>query len=205
VNYPYYQVARFAAPNLIVATPSYSSTQKTARLGLAIAQDLKDAGVPDGVYVNLFATHEQVAAMIADPRLRGVSLTGSERPAPAVAETAGRNLKKVVLELGRLRPVHHPRHRRRRGRGKTAWVTRMENVGQACNSNKRMIVMDDIYDDFVAALVKRATTMSRVSRAMTPRAPTARWSPVRPAENLLAQVQDRGIEGRDAARRRHAR
>ena len=56
--------------------------------------------MPDGVYVNLFATHEQVAAMIADPRLRGVSLTGSERAGTVVAETAGRNLKKVVLELG---------------------------------------------------------------------------------------------------------
>ncbi|WP_255496093.1 aldehyde dehydrogenase family protein, partial [Candidatus Nitrosotalea sp. FS] len=67
---------------------------------LAIAQIMKDAGVPDGVYVNLFATHEQVAAMIADPRLHGVSLTGSERAGTVVAETAGRNLKKVVLELG---------------------------------------------------------------------------------------------------------
>ena len=67
---------------------------------LAIADLMRDAGVPDGVYLNVFATHEQVAAMIADPRLRGVSLTGSERAGAAVAEAAGRNLKKVVLELG---------------------------------------------------------------------------------------------------------
>ena len=61
---------------------------------------MRDAGVPDGAYVNLFATHEQVATMIADPRVHGVSLTGSERAGAAVAAEAGRNLKKVVLELG---------------------------------------------------------------------------------------------------------
>src|SRR6202167_5483293 len=100
-NYPYYQVARFAAPNLIVGnTVILKHAENCPTSALAIAQLMRDAGVPDGVYVNLFATHEQVAGMIADPRLRGVSLTGSERAGTAVAETAGRNLKKVVLELG---------------------------------------------------------------------------------------------------------
>src|SRR6516164_4500036 len=100
-NYPYYQVARFAAPNLIVGnTVILKHAENCPTSALAIAQIMKDAGVPDGVYVNLFATHEQVAAMIADPRLHGVSLTGSERAGTVVAETAGRNLKKVVLELG---------------------------------------------------------------------------------------------------------
>src|SRR6478752_3502243 len=100
-NYPYYQVARFAAPNLIVGNPVIlKHAENCPTSALAIAQIMKDAGVPDGVYVNLFATHEQVAAMIADPRLQGVSLTGSERAGTAVAEPAGRNLKKVVLELG---------------------------------------------------------------------------------------------------------
>ena len=79
-NYPYYQVARFAAPNLIVGnTVILKHAENCPTSALAIAQIMKDAGVPDGVYVNLFATHEQVATMIADPRLRGVSLTGSER------------------------------------------------------------------------------------------------------------------------------
>ncbi len=161
--------------------------------------------MPEGVYNNIFATHEQVATMIADPRLRGVSLTGSERAGTVVAETAGRNLKKVVLELGGSDPYIILDTDDVNAAAKTAWITRMENVGQACNSNKRMIVMDSVYDDFVAALVKRAT-------GMTPRqagddSPTA-YSPMvsrRAAENLLAQVQGRGREGRDPARRRHAR
>src|SRR5215831_9129024 len=88
-NYPYYQVARFAAPNLIVGnTVILKHAENCPTSALAIAQIMKDAGVPNGVYVNLFATYEQVAAMIADPRLHGVSLTGSERAGTVVAETA---------------------------------------------------------------------------------------------------------------------
>jgi len=190
-NYPYYQVARFAAPNLVVGnTVILKHAENCPTSALAIAGIMREAGVPDGVYVNLFATHEQIAAMIADPRVRGVSLTGSERAGTAVAETAGRNLKKVVLELGGSDPYIILDSADVEGAAKTAWVTRMENVGQACNSNKRMIVMDDIYDNFVAALVKRASSA-------TPREPgddSARaYSPMvsrKAAENLLAQVQD---------------
>src|SRR5207302_10161593 len=117
---------------------------------------MKDAGVPDGVYVNLFATHEQVAAMIADPRLRGVSLTGSERAGTVVAETAGRNLKKVVLELGGSDPYIILDTPDVEAAAETAATTRMENVGQPCNSINRTNVMDDVYDRLGAAVVIRA-------------------------------------------------
>jgi succinate-semialdehyde dehydrogenase / glutarate-semialdehyde dehydrogenase len=195
-NYPYYQVARFAAPALIVGNPVIvKHAENCPTSALAIARIMKDAGVPDGVYGNLFATHEQVAAMIADPRLRGVSLTGSERAGTVVAEQAGRNLKKVVLELGGSDPYIILDTADVEGAAKTAWVTRMENVGQACNSNKRMIVMDSVYDDFVAALVKRAASM-------TPRQPgddsSRSYSPMvsrKAAENLLVQVQDAVSKG----------
>src|ERR1700727_1140820 len=160
-NYPYYQVARFAAPNLIVGnTIILKHAENCPTSALAVAQIMKDAGLPEGVYNNIFATHEQVATMIADPRLRGVSLTGSERAGTVVAETAGRNLKKVVLELGGSDPDIILGSPGGDEAAKTAWITRMENVGQACNSNKRMIVMEDVYDDFVAALVKRASAMT---------------------------------------------
>jgi succinate-semialdehyde dehydrogenase/glutarate-semialdehyde dehydrogenase len=190
-NYPYYQVARFAAPNLIVGnTVLLKHAENCPTSALAIAQIMKDAGVPEGVYTNLFATHEQVATMIADPRVRGVSLTGSERAGTAVAEAAGRNLKKVVLELGGSDPYIILDTDDVEAAADTAWATRMENVGQACNSNKRMIVMSDIYDDFVAALTKRAS-------AMKPRTSGEDgddlYSPMvsrKAAENLHAQVQD---------------
>jgi len=195
-NYPYYQIARFAAPNLIVGnTVILKHAENCPTSALAVAQIMKDAGVPEGVYVNIFATHEQVATMIADPRLRGVSLTGSERAGTVVAAEAGRNLKKVVLELGGSDPYIILDAPDVESAAETAWATRMENVGQACNSNKRMIVMDNVYDDFVAALVKRAA-------AMTPR-PTGddsdeAYSPMvsrKAAENLLAQVQDAVSKG----------
>jgi len=195
-NYPYYQVARFAAPALIVGnTVIVKHAENCPTSALAIAQIMKDAGVPEGVYTNIFATHEQVADMIADPRLRGVSLTGSERAGTVVAAQAGRNLKKVVLELGGSDPYIVLDTDDVADAAKTAWVTRMENVGQACNSNKRMIVMNDVYDDFVAALVKRAS-------AMTPRPAgddsDEAYSPMvsrKAAENLLAQVQDAVSKG----------
>jgi succinate-semialdehyde dehydrogenase/glutarate-semialdehyde dehydrogenase len=190
-NYPYYQVARFAAPNLVAGnTVILKHAENCPTSALAIAGIMTEAGVPEGAYVNLFATHEQVATMIADPRVRGVSLTGSERAGTVVAETAGRNLKKVVLELGGSDPYIILDTDDVEGAAETAWNTRMENVGQACNSNKRMIVMEDVYDDFVAALVKRAA-------ALTPRQAgddsDEAYSPMvsrKAAENLLAQVKD---------------
>jgi succinate-semialdehyde dehydrogenase/glutarate-semialdehyde dehydrogenase len=195
-NYPYYQVARFAAPNLVAGnTVVLKHAENCPTSALAIAEIMRDAGVPEGVYVNIFATHEQVAGMIADKRLRGVSLTGSERAGTSVAETAGRNLKKVVLELGGSDPYIILDSDDVEGAAKTAWVTRMENVGQACNSNKRMIVMADLYDDFVAALVQRAAATSpRQPGDDSPRS----YSPMvsrKAAENLLAQVRDAVSKG----------
>jgi succinate-semialdehyde dehydrogenase/glutarate-semialdehyde dehydrogenase len=196
-NYPYNQVARFAGPNLVAGNVVLlKHAENCPTSALAIARIMQDAGVPEGVYTNLFATHEQVATMIADPRLRGVSLTGSERAGTAVAEQAGRNLKKVVLELGGSDPYIVLDAPDADAAAETAWATRMENVGQACNSNKRMIVMNDVYDDFVAGLVKRAT-------AMTPRAKGGEdaddsYSPMvsrKAAENLRAQLDDAVAKG----------
>jgi len=195
-NYPYYQVARFAAPNLIVGnTVILKHAENCPTSALAIAQIFRDAGVPDGVYTNIFATHEQIAGMLADPRVRGVSLTGSERAGTAVAAEAGRNLKKVVLELGGSDPYIVLDSDDVDGAAETAWETRMENVGQACNSNKRMIVMDEYFDDFVAGLTKRAA-------ALSPR-PAGddsddTYSPMvsrKAAENLLEQVEDAVSKG----------
>ena len=181
-NYPYYQVARFAAPNLVAGnTVILKHAENCPTSALAIAQLFTDAGLPEGVYTNLFATHEQVAAMIADKRVRGVSLTGSERAGTAVAETAGRHLKKVVLELGGSDPYIILDTDDVDATVDLAWSTRMANMGQACNSNKRMIVMEDVYDEFVAGLVKRAETVGDEIAPMVSR---------KAAEALAAQVQD---------------
>ena len=156
-NFPVYQVARFAAPNLVLGN---TILLKHAEINPQTAQLLEDlfreAGLPEGVYQNLFATHDQVSTIIADPRVQGVSLTGSERAGAAVGEQAGRHLKKCVLELGGSDPYIVLSTPDARAAARDALRTRLGNWGQACNSNKRMIVMDDIYEEFVAELVAEA-------------------------------------------------
>src|SRR5215467_3183502 len=100
-NFPYYQVARFAGPNLIIGnTILLKHAPQCPQSAEAMQQMFADAGFPEGTYENIYATNEQIEWVIADPRVRGVSVTGSERAGAAVAEIAGRNLKKVVLEMG---------------------------------------------------------------------------------------------------------
>ncbi|MDO4239411.1 NAD-dependent succinate-semialdehyde dehydrogenase [Micrococcus sp.] len=167
-NYPIYQVARFAAPNLVLGnTILLKHAEITPQCAQLIEEVLTQAGLPEGVYQNLFATHEQVADMIADPRVQGVSLTGSERAGSAVAAQAGKHLKKAVLELGGSDPYIVLSAPDVKAAAKEALGVRMDNWGQACNSNKRIIVHADLYDDFVAELV------SLVS-AMTPGDPSSR-------------------------------
>lgn len=154
-NYPYYQVARFAAPNLVAGnTVLLKHAEICAESASAIAAIMREAGVPEGVYENLFATHEQISSVIADDRVAGVSLTGSERAGAIIAQQAGQALKKVVLELGGSDPFVVLSHNDIPALARDAAAIRFENTGQACNSNKRMIVMADVYDEFVAEMVK---------------------------------------------------
>ena len=155
-NYPYYQVARFAAPNLTLGnTILLKHAPQCPESSAAIAQIFTDAGYPEGAYVNVYATNEQIADVIADPRVQGVSLTGSERAGAAVAEIAGRNLKKVVLELGGSDPFIVLSSDDLDSTVDAAIGGRFENTGQACNAAKRFIVADSIYDDFLDKFVKK--------------------------------------------------
>lgn len=149
-NYPYYQVARFAGPNLTVGnTVLLKHAPQCPESAEAIQQIFTDAGFPAGAYVNIYATNEQIAEVIADPRIQGVSLTGSERAGAAVAEIAGRHLKKVVLELGGSDPFIVLSTDDLDATVEAAVAGRFENAGQACNAAKRFIVAADLYDDFL--------------------------------------------------------
>lgn len=149
-NYPYYQVARFAAPNLMNGnTILLKHAPQCPRSALTMERIFADAGAIAGAYTNLFATNEQVAGLIADPRVAGVSLTGSERAGAAVAEIAGRNLKKVVLELGGSDPFLVLDKADVAMAAKQAAAGRFSNTGQACNAAKRIIVDAAVYDQFV--------------------------------------------------------
>lgn len=190
-NYPFYQVARFAAPNLMLGnTLILKHAESVPRSARAIAQLMADAGVPEGAYVNLFASHDQIETLIADPRLQGVSLTGSERAGAAVAALAGAHLKKCVLELGGSDPYVVLDAVDVDAAAATAWETRISNTGQACNSNKRMIVMHDIYDDFVAGLTTRAQGLRPGDPAAEEEGTFAPLSSRKAAETLHEQVQD---------------
>lgn len=186
-NYPYYQVARFAGPNLVLGNPILLKHAPQCPQSAAAIQDIfTAAGFPDGAYANIYATNEQVAAIIADARVQGVSVTGSERAGAAVAEIAGRHLKKVVCELGGSDPFIVLSTDDLDATVDAAVAARLENAGQACNAAKRFIVAEDVYDDFVAMFRQRALATA---------ATLAPLSSVTAAERLEKQVFEAVSQG----------
>ena len=149
-NYPYYQVARFAAPNLmagnVVMVKHASNVPKCA---LAFERLLEEAGAPPGAYTNVFISKDQVAKVIDDARVRGVALTGSEAAGAVVAERAGKNLKKSTLELGGSDAFIVLEDADLDKAVKHAVSGRMGNTGQACTASKRIIVVDALADRFL--------------------------------------------------------
>ncbi|MGY2874366.1 succinate-semialdehyde dehydrogenase / glutarate-semialdehyde dehydrogenase [Marmoricola sp. URHA0025 HA25] len=150
-NFPVYQVARFAAPNLCLGnTILLKHAPQCPGSSATIAEIFAEAGFPDGAFINLYATNEQVADVIADPRVQGISLTGSEQAGAAVAEIAGRHLKKVVLELGGSDPFILLGTNDMDATVDAALAARLGNTGQACNGGKRFLVLEDLYDEFLS-------------------------------------------------------
>ncbi len=155
-NFPYYQVARFAGPNLIVGnTILLKPAPQCPESAKAIQAIYDEAGFPEGAFQSILATNDQIADAIADPRVRGVSLTGSERAGAAVAEIAGRNLKKVVLELGGSDPFILLATENLDEVVDSAVEARLDNTGQSCNAAKRFIVADDLYEDFLEKFTEK--------------------------------------------------
>jgi succinate-semialdehyde dehydrogenase/glutarate-semialdehyde dehydrogenase len=159
-NFPYYQVARFAGPNLVIGnTILLKHAPQCPQSAEAMQQMFDDAGFPDGAYVNIYATNEQIEWVIADPRVRGVSVTGSERAGAAVAEIAGRNLKKVVLEMGGSDPFIVLGTDDLDKTVQDAVDARLDNAGQSCNAPKRFIVIDELYEPFLEKFTAALTAV----------------------------------------------
>lgn len=159
-NFPYYQVARFVAPNLVLGNSiMLKHAEICPQSSLALESLFLDAGVPEGVYQNMFVTHDQVERIIADERVQGVSLTGSERAGAAVAATAGAHLKKVVLELGGSDAHIYLSAENPRAAARSAVDLRMDNMGQACTSNKRLLVHEEFYETFVTEAVRYVASL----------------------------------------------
>jgi succinate-semialdehyde dehydrogenase / glutarate-semialdehyde dehydrogenase len=194
-NYPYYQVARFAAPNLMIGnTIVLKHAPQCPESALAMEQIFRDAGLPADAYINVFASNEQVATMIADPRIAGVSVTGSERAGSAVAAAAGQHLKKIVLELGGSDPFIVLDSADLPGVAQAAAAARMENGGQACNASKRMIVADGVYDEFIREFTKAMAAQVTGD----PTDPGVNYGPLsseRAAQILMEQIDDAVSKG----------
>ncbi len=156
-NFPYYQVARFVAPNLLLGnTIVLKHASNCPQQALAIQALLDDAGSPEGVYRNAFVSSDQVADLIADPRLQGVSLTGSERAGSIVGGLAGKYMKKAVLELGGSDPFLVLRDADIDAAVGAAVPGRFGNAGQACTSSKRLIVDASVWETFRDKFVSSA-------------------------------------------------
>ena len=155
-NFPYYQVARFVAPNLLLGNTIVLKHASLCPLSSQACQDLlEEAGLPKDAYINVYASGSQMDAFVADPRIKAVSLTGSEQAGAAVAATAGKHYKKTVLELGGNDPFIVLDDQNLEKVLETYIASRMYNVGQACNAPKRLIVLEDFYDRTVEYLEKR--------------------------------------------------
>jgi succinate-semialdehyde dehydrogenase/glutarate-semialdehyde dehydrogenase len=196
-NFPYYQVARFAGPNLVIGnTILLKHAPQCPESAAAMQQMFDDAGFPEGAYENVYATNEQIEWVIADPRVHGVSVTGSERAGAAVAAIAGKNLKKVVLELGGSDPFILLGTENVDEAATAAAEARLDNTGQSCNAAKRFIVVDELYDEFLEKFREKLA-------AAKPGDPTAEDTEVGPlssetaADRLEQQVKkavDNGAE-----------
>ncbi|MFC0290666.1 NAD-dependent succinate-semialdehyde dehydrogenase [Bombilactobacillus bombi] len=187
-NFPLYQVMRVLAPNIMVGNPMILKSASICPMSVQMFADLvAESGAPAGTLTNLFINYDQVAAAIADPRVAGVCLTGSERAGTSIAATAGQNLKKSTLELG----------------GNDAFIVlddanwdelqkvvpqaRLFNAGQVCTSSKRFIVMDSMYDQFLEML-KTAFSQVKMGDPMAETTTLAPLSSKSAKEKLQAQV-----------------
>jgi succinate-semialdehyde dehydrogenase/glutarate-semialdehyde dehydrogenase len=149
-NFPFYQVARFAAPNIMVGnTVLIKHAANVPQCAIAIEELFTEAGAPLGLYTNLLVSHDRLSELMADKRIRGVSLTGSEVAGASVAAEAGKHVKKSVLELGGSDAFIILEDADIDRAVEWAVVGRINNNGQCCVASKRFIAVESIADKFL--------------------------------------------------------
>ena len=150
-NFPLWQVTRFAAPALMAGNVGLlKHASNVPQTAVAIEDLFRRAGLPEGVFTNLFVASKDVAALIEDPRIVAVTLTGSEPAGMSVGAAAGHALKKSVLELGGSDPFIVLASADLDACVRTAVTARVQNNGQSCIAAKRFIVLDSVFDEFLS-------------------------------------------------------
>ena len=194
-NFPFWQVVRFAAPTLALGNSVVvKHAPSVPGCALALARLFQEADFPEGVYTNLFCDDETTGSLIADPRIRAVSLTGSVRAGRAVAAKAGRAVKKCVLELGGSDPAIVLEDADLDHAVEALTWGRMRNAGQSCIAVKRIIVLDKVRDSFEAALASRLREM-RLGDPLEPTTDIGPMARIDLRDELHKQVSDSVAKG----------
>ncbi|PCR90678.1 NAD-dependent succinate-semialdehyde dehydrogenase [Natrinema ejinorense] len=194
-NFPFWQVFRFAAPNLAAGNVGLlkhaSNVPGCAR---AIEDIFEQAGFPEGAFTSLLISSSEIDAVIEDDRVRAVTITGSDGAGRSVAETAGSQLKKTVLELGGSDPFVVLEDAPMDETVETAVQARLINNGQSCIAAKRFVVVEDVYDEFVDRFVDEmaAQTVGDPTDEDTDIGPQAREDLM---EDLHEQVEETVEQG----------
>lgn len=149
-NFPYWQLFRFAAPTLMAGNVGLlKHASNVPQCALALEEMFQKAGFPTGVFSTLLIGSDKVGAIIDDERIKAVTLTGSEKAGSKIAEQAGRNIKKTVLELGGSDPFIVLKDAELEEAANVAVKSRMINCGQSCIAAKRFIVEIDVAEEFI--------------------------------------------------------
>ena len=176
-NFPYWQVFRFAAPALAAGNVALlKHAPNVPGCAARIERLFADAGCPSGVFQNLYITEKQAAAVIRNPLVRGVTLTGGVRAGQAVAKQAGARVKKTVLELGGSDPYVVLEDADVAAAAEACVTSRLLNSGQSCIAAKRFVVVEQVREEFERAVVERmrAVTMGDPMAPDTQVGPQAR-------------------------------
>jgi succinate-semialdehyde dehydrogenase/glutarate-semialdehyde dehydrogenase len=193
-NFPFYQVARFAAPNIMVGnTILLKHASIVPQCAAAIEELFDEAEAPEGLYTNLFISGKRASALVSDKRIKGVSLTGSEEAGASVAAEAGKHLKKVVLELGGNDVFIILEDADMDKTVEWAVVGRMNNNGQCCVASKRFIAVEAIADEFIQKF-KDALSKMKVGDPMDPATELGPMCSEEAAVHLADQVK-RSVDG----------
>src|SRR5256885_1443228 len=188
-NFPLWQVVRFAAPALAAGNVGLlKHASNVPQCALAMEDVVKQAGFPEGAFQTLLVGSEKVAKLIQDPRIAAATLTGSEGAGRSIGENCGRNLKKVVLELGGSDPYVVLPSADLDKAIETAVTARVQNAGQSCIAAKRFIIHAAVYDRFTQGMASRMKAL-RVGDPTDPKTEVGPLASAQVLEDIEAQVR----------------